>query len=83
MESAQSRYILRASFATVLAFLAALSTAIDGGISSTEWVVIATATVSVLAAYLGVGAAVPSVEPFIGNKLQPPPVPPEGDQAGT
>lgn len=82
--SAEARYVLRAAVATVLAFLAALATAItDGGVSMQEWVAIAIATVTVVGAYLGIGAGVPQVEPFIGNKLEPAPVPPEGDQAGT
>ena len=70
-DSPQSRYLLRAGVATVLAFLASLATAItDDAVTGAEWVTIAIATVGALGAYLGVGAAVPSVEPFVGNKYE-------------
>ena len=70
-DSPQSRYLLRSGVATLLAFLASLGVAItDDSITGSEWVTIALATVGALGAYLGVGAAVPAVEPFVGNRYE-------------
>lgn len=81
--SAGARVALRAGIAITLAFLAALATAIVDGVTASEWITIATATLTVAGAWVGLGAASGNVEPFFGRKLEPPPVPPEGDQAGT
>jgi hypothetical protein len=68
--NAQARYFLRAAIAAVLAGLGAAGGAlVDGGLSPIECVTIATATLGAAGAWLGVGAAVPQVEPHIGNKL--------------
>jgi hypothetical protein len=64
------RFLLRAGIATTLAALAALTTALtDGSVSTVEIVTVASATVGALGIYAGVGAAVPQVEPHIGNEL--------------
>lgn len=60
-----SRYALRAIVAAALAGLAVAGTVwIDN-----PYVKVASAAVGALAAYLGIGAASGSVEPFVGNKL--------------
>jgi glutathione S-transferase len=64
-----ARTALRAVLAAVLAGLGAASAAlIDGSVSAGEAITIATATVSAFAAWFGVGAAMPPVEPHIGNR---------------
>ena len=70
-ESSSARTYLRATISTVLAFLAALGTALvgDQSVSINEWVTIATATVSALGIYLGIGAATVS-EPFYGKETR-------------
>ena len=62
-----TRYLIRAAFATALAFLSALGAAMPDGISGTEWIIIATATVTAGSAWLGLGAASPTLEPRVGN----------------
>lgn len=66
----QARYVLRAAIAAALAGLGAASGAlVDGGISAAEIITIISATLTAGGLYAGVGAAVPQVEPHIGNKL--------------
>lgn len=65
--SPTARYFLRAGFATALAGLSAVGTAIPDGISSTEWIIVATAVVGAASAYLGFGAASENLEPNVGN----------------
>lgn len=77
-ESPRSRYFLRAGVTAALAVV---------GVAATIWidnpyVKMASAGLGVLGAYLGVGAAVPSVEPFVGNQYQGAevPIPPAVDE---
>lgn len=64
-----SRYVLRACVAAVLAGLSSVSVGLaDGSLETVEYVSVAIAVFGVFGAYLGVGAAVPAVEPFVGNK---------------
>lgn len=65
--NATARYFIRAGLSTALAFLSALAAAMPDGISGTEWVVMASATVSAAGLYLGIGAASETVEPRVGN----------------
>lgn len=63
--TARSRYILRAAVAAALASLSVAATVwIDN-----PYVQMAGAGGAVLGAYLGIGAAVPQVEPSVGRKL--------------
>lgn len=75
MEPWTVRAITRAVVAALLAGLAVAATIwIDN-----PYVKIASAVVGALAAYLGIGVASPSVEPFIGRRkdeVVPVPVPP-------
>lgn len=85
-ESATARYILRAIVAATLAGLAAAATALsDNGITALEYVLIASSVFGSFGAYLGIGAATPQAEPFVGKKLdnaQVPVPPAEPERAG-
>lgn len=71
---ATARFLLRAGIATALAGLGAAAGALtDGGITVAEAITIATAALTAAGIYAGVGAAVPQVEPHIGNKMEPTP----------
>lgn len=70
-----ARTAFRTGIATALAFLSALGVAlVDGSISPLEGVSIATATVTALGGWLGVGAVSQS-EPFFGRQGDPVEVP--------
>lgn len=79
-KSPTSRYLLRTALVAVLAGLATLKASIGDGMSDEEWVNLAYSTLLAGAAYAGIGAAVPAVEPFVGNQMENPraevPVPP-------
>lgn len=68
-----SRYLLRTVLVAVLAGLGALKTSIGDGLSGQEWADLAYVTIGAGLAYAGIGAAVPAVEPFVGNKQENPP----------
>jgi hypothetical protein len=73
-DSVVSRYILRAVLVGVLAALAVLKTALgDENLSWSEIVEVFYLGIAAGAAYAGIGAAVPSVEPSIGNTPNAPP----------
>ena len=73
-DSVQARFALRAVLVGVLAGLAVLKTALgDGSMSWSEAIEVAYLALGASAAYAGVGAAVPSVEPSIGNTPDAPP----------
>jgi hypothetical protein len=55
--------------ATVLAFLTGLSTSLDGGVTETEWVTIAIATITSGAAAFGVVWRVPNAESTAGSDV--------------
>ena len=74
-ESATARTLLRAGVVGVLALLATLRSSLGDGIDSAEWVDIIQNTIIAVGGYLGVGAAIPAVEPFFGNKMTPVEVP--------
>lgn len=60
----QARYVLRAVVSALIAGLAVAATIwIDN-----PYIKIASAVVGALAAYLGIGAGSPAVEPFVGVK---------------
>jgi hypothetical protein len=65
-----ARTMLRATLVAVIAVLASLKASIGDGLDSQEWVDIISAGVVAFAGYLGVGAAVPPIEPFFGNKME-------------
>jgi hypothetical protein len=67
-KSPESRYALRIVVMALLAGLAALKSNITDGLTSSEAVEVLYLTLGAGAAYAGLGAAVPAVEPFIGNK---------------
>lgn len=64
--SQQVKFYVRAGLATALAFLSALGVAITDGISGTEMVAIATATLTAAGIYLGLGFGT-SLEPDVGR----------------
>ena len=73
-DSVQARFALRAVLVGVLAGLAVLKTALgDGSVNWSEAVEILYLALGASAAYAGIGAAVPSVEPSIGNTPDAPP----------
>ena len=68
----ESRTALRAGFAGLLALLSALAGALsDGSLTAVEGVIAASATVSAVGAWYGVGAGTPT-EPFLGKAGDPP-----------
>lgn len=69
-ESATARTMLRALVVTAIAVLGTLKASIGDGVDSGEWVDLVTVAVVSFAGYLGIGAAVPQVEPFFGNQLE-------------
>lgn len=71
--SAESRYVLRA-------LLVGVGAAVSSMLADGDWKQIVASGVLAALAYAGIGAATGPVEPFIGNKMEPPPVPPAGDQ---
>lgn len=69
-ENYGARLALRATFAALLAGLAATSAALtDGAVSGIEVVTIASATVTAAGAWLGFGAATPA-EPSFGKTTE-------------
>ena len=73
-DSVHARFALRAVLVGVLAGLAVLKTALaDGDLSPSEMVEIVYLALGAGAAYAGIGAAVPSVEPSIGHTPDAPP----------
>jgi hypothetical protein len=68
----ESRIALRAGFAAVLTGLSGLATALsDGGITAIEGVIIASAMVTAVGGWYGVGHQTPT-EPFLGKAGDPP-----------
>lgn len=67
-KSPASRYFLRGVVVAVLAGLGALKASIGDGLDTQEWVDLVLVTLGAGAAYYGIGAAVPSVEPFVGRQ---------------
>ena len=83
MRSAEARYALRCFLVGLATFAGSMQTLLIASTVDTQGTLAALCGAVVLAlAYAGIGAGSGSVEPFIGRKLEPPPVPPEGDQAG-
>lgn len=74
-ESATARTMLRAGVVAAIAVLASLKASIGDGLDAQEWVDMVAAGIGSLAVYLGIGAAVPAVEPFFGNEMDVAPVP--------
>lgn len=74
-KSPESRYILRTCVVAVLAGLASLKAGIGDGLDNAEIVDVVSATLGAGAAYAGLGAFVPSVEPFVGIKKEDAEVP--------
>ena len=72
-KNAEARYALRCVLVGLAAFLTALQAA-----GTDAWLNALIGGAVAALAYAGIGAAVSPVEPFIGNKMQPPPEPPEG-----
>jgi hypothetical protein len=73
-DSVKTRFALRAVLVGVLAGLAVLKTALaDGSLSWSEMVEVAYLAIGASAAYAGIGAAVPVVEPSIGVTPDAPP----------
>ena len=73
-DSVKARFALRAVLVGVLAGLAVLKTALgDGDLSYSEMVEVVYLSLGAGAAYAGIGAAVPTVEPSIGHKPDAPP----------
>lgn len=68
--SATARTMLRAAVVTLIAVLGTLKASIGDGLDTEEWIDLVTVGVVSFAGYLGIGAAVPHVEPFFGNKLE-------------
>lgn len=73
-DKAEARYALRCVLVGVSAVVAYL---VANGFDA--WAESLLAGASAALTYAGIGAALPQVEPFIGNKLEPPPKPPEGE----
>lgn len=69
-ESPTARFLLRTSVVAAIAVLATLKASVGDGLDAAEWVDIVYAGVGAAAAYAGIGAAVPQVEPFVGNQLE-------------
>lgn len=65
--SPASRYMLRIGIVAVLAGLGALKASVGDGLDTAEIVDVLSVTLGAGAAYAGIGAAVPAVEPFVGN----------------
>ena len=73
-DSVQARFALRAVLVGVLAGLAVMKTALgDGSVNWSEAIEVVYLALGASAAYAGIGAAVPSVEPSIGNTPDAPP----------
>ena len=66
--SPTSRYLLRTGVVAMLAGLGALKASVGDGLDSEEWVDLLYVTIGAGAAYAGIGAIVPPVEPFVGRK---------------
>jgi hypothetical protein len=77
-KSAESRYALRCSLFGIAGAVGSLQQALPG-ISGDEAVEAGLLGIGAALAYAGIGAASGAVEPFIGNKMEPPPEPPAGD----
>jgi len=73
-KSAEARYVLRVVLVGLASFLTALQAA-----GTDAWLNCLIGAAVAALSYAGIGAASGSVEPFIGNKLEPPPRPPAGD----
>lgn len=73
--SPAARYALRIGVMAALAGLAALKSNINDGLTASETVEVLYLTLGAGAAYAGLGAAVPAIEPFIGNKKEDAQVP--------
>ena len=69
-DSSTARTMLRAALVTAIAVLGTLRASIGDGLDTEEWVNLIEVGVVAFAGYLGIGAAVPAVEPFFGNKLE-------------
>ena len=74
-QSPTARTLLRASVVTAIAVLGTLKASIGDGLDTQEWVDLALVGIVAFAGYLGIGAAVPPVEPFFGRELHPTEVP--------
>jgi asparagine N-glycosylation enzyme membrane subunit Stt3 len=70
-----ARYVLRGVVAALLVALATLRASLGDGVDTGEWIDVGTNTLTALAAYLGIGAALGPVEPFVGRKLDDADVP--------
>lgn len=60
--------VFRTLTVAAIAALATLRASVGDGIDNQEWVDLFSNTIVAVAAYLGVGAASPHVEPFFGNQ---------------
>ncbi len=81
--SVGSRYVLRAVVAALIAGVTAASAALtDGAFSLIDTVAVLSSVLGAFSVYLGLGAAIPSVEPFVGNKYEGAqvPIPPAVDE---
>jgi uncharacterized membrane protein YedE/YeeE len=73
-KSAESRYVLRVVLVGVASFLTALQAA-----GTDSWLDCLIGALVAALGYAGIGAVTAPVEPYIGNKMEPPPLPPQGD----
>lgn len=74
-ESTNARTMLRALVATGIAVGFTLKASIGDGLDSQEWVDLFLAGFGSIGAYLGIGAAIPQMEPFFGKQLEDAEVP--------
>ena len=74
--SATGRYVLRCFLVGVAALATSLqASAYGSSLDQAELINGVLAAIVAALAYAGIGAAIPSVEPNVGNKLDPPPPP--------
>lgn len=78
-ENPYARYGLRIGVVVVLSFLSVLKASLGDGLTSTEIVDLIAVPLSAGATYAGLGALVPSVEPFVGRTYKQAEVPKEAD----
>ena len=70
-DSVTARYVLRCFLYGVMAFVVSLQASSTGSdLESSEWRNAVLAGVIAALAYAGIGAAVPAVEPNVGNKRE-------------
>lgn len=71
-DSVTARYVLRATLVGVAALVVSLQASATGSdLEPSEWRNAVFAGILAALAYAGIGAAVPAVEPNIGNRREP------------